>query len=126
MDKRMITNIHEDIIKVLVERLEKMPERAFLTYEELCKRIGTQVHYRNVASYLGDISCWCNEIGAPMLSTLVINNSSNRPGKGYYKLYAELYGKSVRSLDEEQVFISEYQKVASYRGWEKFKYYLGI
>ena len=35
MDKRMITNIHEDIIKVLVERLEKMPERAFLTYEEL-------------------------------------------------------------------------------------------
>lgn len=25
MDKRMITNIHEDIIKVLVERLEKIP-----------------------------------------------------------------------------------------------------
>ena len=126
MNAQMISNIHEDIVKVLVERLEKRPDRAFLTYDELCKKIGNQVGCRNVASYLGDISCWCAEIGAPMLSTLVINGHTNRPGKGFFKLYAELHGVSVRQIDEDYVFVSEAQKVVKYRKWNKLKFYLGI
>lgn len=126
MNARKITNIHEDIVKVLVDRLEKRPEQAFLTYDELCRKIGNQVHCRSVASYLGDISCWCLNIGAPMLSTLVINHNTNRPGKGFFKLYAELYGLPVRTLDEEQVFISEFHKVANYKNWDELKFYLGI
>ena len=54
-----------------------------ITYNDLCKEIDNQTDPRNVASYLGDISCWCAEIGAPMLSAVVINNKSNRPGKGF-------------------------------------------
>ena len=126
MNAQMITNIHEDIVKVLVERLEKIPDRAFLTYDELCRKIGNQVGCRNVASYLGDISCWCEEIGAPMLSALVINGNSNRPGKGFFKLYAELHGLSMKQLDEESVFVSEAHKVIGYRRWNKLKFYLGI
>ena len=126
MNAQMITNIHEDIVKVLVERLEKIPDRAFLTYDELCRKIGNQVGCRNVASYLGDISCWCEEIGAPMLSALVINGNSNRPGKGFFKLYAELHGMPMKQLDEEAVFVSEAHKVIKYRRWNKLKFYLGI
>ena len=126
MSGQTITNIHEDIVKVLVGRLEKNPKQAFITYHELCKKIGNQVHYRNIASYLGDISCWCNEIGAPMLSVLVINYNSNRPGKGFYRLYSELYGKTIKMVDEESAFITEYQKVARYHNWKELKFYLGI
>ena len=126
MKAQMITNIHEDIVKVLVGRLNKNPEHAIITYDELCKTIGNQVDCRNIASYLGDISCWCTEIGAPMLSALVINQKNNRPGKGFYKLYAELYGVPVRSLDEDVVFVSEYEKVSEYPKWDDLKFYLGI
>ena len=126
MNAQMITNIHEDIVKVLVERLEKIPDRAFLTYDELCRKIGNQVGCRNVASYLGEISCWCEEIGAPMLTALVINGNSNRPGKGFFKLYAELHGLPMKQLDEESVFVSEANNVIRYRKWNKLKFYLGI
>ncbi len=126
MSGQMITNIHEEIVKVLIERLKKKQDKAFITYDELCKKIGNQVHCRSIAPYLGDISCWCHDIGAPMLSILVINSSSNRPGKGFYKLYADLYGKNFRNLDEELVFVSEYQKVAGYKKWNNLKFYLGI
>ena len=37
MNGQMITNIHEDIVKVLLERLQKNPGKAILTYDELCK-----------------------------------------------------------------------------------------
>lgn len=126
MNAQMITNIHEDIVKVLVERVEKRPDQAFLTYDDLCKRIGNQVHCRNIASYLGDISCWCAEIGAPMLSTLVINSNSNRPGKGFFKLYAELHSVPLRNVDEELAFVTEYNEVASFNHWDDLKFYLGI
>ena len=126
MNAQMITNIHEDIVRVLIERLEKRPEQAFLTYDELCRKIENQVGCRNVASYLGDISCWCGDIGAPMLSALVINGHSNRPGKGFFKLYAELHGLPMKQLDEEVIFVSEAQKVIRYHKWNKLKFYLGI
>ena len=73
-----------------------------------------------------DISYWCTEIGAPILSILVINQRNNRPGKGFYKLYSELYGIPIRSLDKEAVFISEYKKVSKYKNWDDLKFYLGI
>ena len=126
MYAQCITNIHEDIIKVLISRLEHNPERAIFTYDDLCREIGNQVHCRSVASYLGDISCWCDEIGAPMLSALVINKNSNRPGKGFFRLYSYLYGIPVKSSDEDLVFVSELQKVMQYPNWGDLKFYLGI
>ena len=126
MNAQTITNIHEDIVKVLVNRLQDRPNQAILSYDELCKNIESQVGCRNIAAYLGDISYWCNEIGAPLLSVMVINKTRNRPGKGFFKLYADINDMSVRSIDEELIFITELRKVMEYRNWEKLKYYLGI
>ena len=126
MNKNIITNIHEDIVTVLVERLKKNPSESVITYSELCQKIGNQVNCRNVASYLGDISCWCNEIGAPMLSALVINRKNNRPGKGFYKLYSELHETSLKNMDEELVFVYELKRIFNYHNWMDFKFYLGI
>ena len=61
-----------------------------------------------------------------MLSALVINGNSNRPGKGFFKLYAELHGLPMKQLDEESVFVSEANNVIRYRKWNKLKFYLGI
>lgn len=126
MNGQIITNIHEDIVKVLIERLQNKHDYPVFTYEELCKKIGNQISCRNIAPYLGDISCWCDNIGAPMISAMVISRNNNRPGKGFYKLYAELHGTSVKNLDEELTFISELKKVLNYPNWETVKFYLGI
>lgn len=126
MKAQRITDVHEDIVKVLLAGLRRNSKQAIITYTDLCNRIGNQVNCRNVASYLGDISCWCDEIGAPMLSVLVINKHDNRPGQGFFKLYAELHDMSMKSLDEELIFVSEFQKVSRYRDWKKLEAHLGI
>ncbi len=61
-----------------------------------------------------------------MLSVLVINKHENRPGKGFFRLYSDLHGMPVKSLDEELVFVTELKKVMKYRKWTELKYYLGI
>ena len=126
MNAQMITNIHEDIVNVLLGKLERNPRSIIITYSDLCKEIDNQTDSRNVASYLGDISCWCAEIGAPMLSAVVINNKSNRPGKGFFRLYSEIYEENVKAADEERVFIEEYKKIIKYDHWDDLKLYLGI
>ena len=66
------------------------------------------------------------EIGAPMLSVLVINQNRNRPGKGFFKLYAYLHGLPMKAVDEETVFISEFNELVNYHHWDEVKFRLGI
>lgn len=56
-----------------------------------------------------------------MLSAVVINNKSNRPGKGFFRLYSEIYEENVKAADEERVFIEEYKKIIKYDHWDDLK-----
>lgn len=125
-----ITDIHEEIVKVLLRLLrnkgKKVKSAGVITYGDLCARIEHKASPRTVAGYLGDISCWCHEIGAPMLSVMVINKEKNHPGKGFFTLYGDLYEMNVKKGHEDMVFISELNKVHRYKEWERLEAYLGI
>ncbi len=121
-----ITNIHENIVKVLVEMLRKPHKNPVISYSDLCALLDEEVNCREVANYLGDISVWSKEIGAPMLSVMVVNKETLRPGKGFFRLYTELYGVPVKANDEDVVFIGELNKVLRYKKWNELKFYLGI
>ena len=127
MEGYEITNIHEDVAKILVDRIKKHGENARIYYSDLCSLIDNVVGCRQIASYIGDISCWCYEIDAPMLSALVINKDENMPGKGFFTLYAELNDIArVEDEDKLKIWIDEYRKVINYREWDNLLSYLGI
>lgn len=116
--------VHTAIAEVLFKLLRDNSKQAMITYGELSDQIDNLVSPRNTASYLGDLSVWAHEAGAPMISALVINQKDLMPGKGFFKLYAELTGKKVKN--ENEVFKTELIKVREYDKWEKFALSLGI
>ena len=56
MEGYEITNIHEDVAKILVDRIKKHGENARIYYSDLCSLIDNVVGCRQIASYIGDIS----------------------------------------------------------------------
>lgn len=116
--------VHVAIIEVLLKLLKEDKNKALITYKELCSGIGNMIIPRNTAGFLGDISEWCHEVGAPMISVIVVNQKNYMPGSGFFDLYKDLYGVEV--TDKEQVFREELAKVRSYDGWKEFAEELGL
>lgn len=116
-----ITDIHVDIVNVLLKELKKNKGNACMTYSELSCRIGDRVGPRNLDRYLGDISSQCKDIGAPMLSVMVINKNENKPGSGFFRLYFDLYGRRVKKADEDMIFVKELKAVQRYKHWNQLK-----
>lgn len=50
-----------------------------MTYKELCELVENKIDPRNVATYIGDLSIWCSDIDAPMISALIYNQRRNIP-----------------------------------------------
>lgn len=126
MNARNITDLHEEIAKELIGRLRRNPQSAMMSYGELCNLLENKIDPRNIAGYLGDLSIWCWEIGAPMISALVYNQGSNIPGKGFFRLYSDLYEHEVKKDEEAKVFITEVNKVLEYKYWNRLEEYLGL
>lgn len=126
MNTRVITDLHEEIAKELIKKLRRDPQSAMMSYGELCKLVGNKTDPRTVAGYIGDLSVWCYEIGAPMISVLIYNKGTNFPGKGFFNLYSDLYGKQIKKGEEENVFVDEVNKVFCYKQWERLEHYLGL
>lgn len=119
-----IKDIHVDILEVLLNVLMEQKEKALITYGDLCERIGSTISPRNIAGYLGDLSVWAREMGAPMISALVVNQKEFMPGSGFFGLYEEEYGKKV--VDKERIFREELQKVRTYKDWDDFGRQFGL
>ena len=119
-----IEDIHVDILEVLLNVLLEEKEKALITYGDLCERIGNTIGPRNIAGYLGDLSVWAREMGAPMISVLVVNQKEFMPGNGFFDLYEEEYGKKV--VDKEAIFREELQKVRTYKDWDDFGRQFGL
>ncbi len=126
MRARYITDLHEEIAKELIGRLKRNPQSAMMSYGDLCRLVDNKTDPRNVAGYIGDLSVWCWEIGAPMISALIYNRESGIPGKGFFELYSDLYEKGVKKDDEDMIFVSEVKKVLEYKQWDKLEKYLGL
>ena len=126
MKAEQITDLHEEIAKILIKRLRKKTQCAMMSYGELCRLVNNKIDPRNVAGYIGDLSVWCCDIGAPMISSIIYNQSTNMPGKGFFRLYSDLYNRKIKKEDEEKVFVDEVKKVLCYRKWDRLEKYLGL
>lgn len=121
MNTIYITDIHVAIVTELLKELNKDRFNACITYDDLSCRLNRRVGPRQLAGFLGDISTWCKQIDAPMLSVLVINKHENKPGHGFFLLYSDLYGRKGKKEDEDLIFIQELKKVQQYNHWDDLK-----
>lgn len=120
-----MVDLHEKIVVLLLDRIKK--DNAVLSYQELCDSLDTQIDAKQIASYLIDLSVWCHVIGAPMISFLVYDTSTNRPDDGFYKLYDKLYNTNTKSEEQKNdVFVNEVNKIKDYDEWDKLERYLGL
>lgn len=117
-------SVHIAIAEVLFTMLRDDPQNALITYGDLADQIGNVITARNTAGYLGDLSSWAHEEGAPLLSALVVNSKEYMPGNGFFDLYRELTEEKV--VDKDYVFRRELKKVREYKKWDEFSNNLGI
>lgn len=116
--------VHVAIAEVLLKLLKENKDNALIPYGDLCDQIGNMIIPRNTAGYLSDLSNWCHEFGAPMISVLVVNQREYMAGNGFFELYEQEYG--IKVVDKEKVFRDELKKVRSYDAWQEFAEYLGL
>lgn len=111
----------EKLIREYLIEIAKKNE--YTVYSELCdeiwNRCGTKLdmsipeHRGRIGSMLGHISRYENEEGRPMLSALVITESTGKPGSGFYKL-AEDLGLYTDSMDEKEFSDAEGDRAVAF------------
>lgn len=111
----------EKLIREYLIEIAKKNE--YTVYSDLCdvikKRCGTILdmsipeHRGRIGKMLGHISRYENEEGRPMLSALVITESTGKPGAGFFGL-AEDLGLYSDSMDEKEFSDAEGDKVVAF------------
>lgn len=115
------------IEKKLAEQLLltiKKGER-YITYGELAKCVNTEIHHRQIGKHIAQISILCHELGLPLLSAKVRNQSTKMPGMGFYPLY-EMMGIPTNGKTEQELYKSELQAIRNCKEWYKLEDYLGL
>lgn len=89
-----ITDEHRFIVKYLLEKVSIGELK--ISYGELSdaikKKHNVEVNPHTVLPHrIGLISRICHQLGLPMLSVVVVNDLTQLPGEGFYRLYDELH-----------------------------------
>lgn len=98
-----------------------------VTYKDLAKRVtdaGLPLHHRQVGRNIGEISKLCFNLGLPLLSAKVMNQSSHAPGEGFLDLYKSL-DPTIKG-DPKYLFKKELEKIRKCENWYILTEQLGI
>lgn len=104
-----------------------------MEYGELSKII-EQKHkvYLNphtiIPNIIGSISELCYDLGLPLLSAIVVNKETQKPGSGFYDVYDKKHQTSIKGnrFLEEKILKQTKRDIIECQNWEKLANYLGI
>lgn len=105
----------EEVIGILIGIAKKKPE-GLISYFELTQRMTTAKLEPNshlLHILLGDISREEYESGRGMLSALVVNGQTLRPGSGFFVLAEALQGLP-KPYDKEKIWLEKCRFVREY------------
>jgi len=117
---------HIQTAKILLDHIQKSTynDPWFVFYKEIGDITGRDYHTQ-VGNDVGDLSYLCHCNSMPMISTIVVNQETLKPGTGFYDLWRDLY-ISDDKIDDVYIFIKELKAVFSYKEWYKLNEMLGI
>lgn len=126
-----ITDEHKLIASELLKRINMGELR--VTYGELEKfvekefGVGINAHL-TVPHKIGLISEICFELGLPMISVVVVNQNTQLPGTGFYKLYDKLHNTNYTGnpVLEDKIRKEVKDEVQNCKDWSKLTKFLGI
>jgi hypothetical protein len=96
-----------------------------VTYKELAGRVNPPIHHRHVGKNIGQVSILCHELGLPLLSAKVINQSTHTVGDGFYPLL-KMMGIPTEGKTEAELCKEQIKAIRECTEWYKLEDYLGL
>lgn len=102
-------------------------------YGELSKNIeqkyGINLNPHTVIpNIIGSISELCYDLDLPLLSAIVVNKDTQKPGAGFYSVYDKKHNTSIKGNHflEEKILKQTKQDIINCQNWNKLAEYLNI
>lgn len=88
-------------------------------YNEISAQTGRNCHIE-VGKDVGKLSTYCNDLGLPLISVIVVGKKDDKPGKGFFSLRKQLRGNNQNKNDEE-IIKYEMEEVKKCKKWYKLE-----
>jgi len=112
--------LNELLIKKISEIIiESAKTHKLVEYNMISNKLNGAIPPNRLNDPLGEISYRCIKNGFPPLSAIVINQSTNRPGEGFFTWVASKMGYSDLS-DCESFFQQQKNAVFNFKDWDLF------
>ncbi len=103
----------ERALRILPYLVEAAENRRTITYKELAAKIGA--YHRTLSEPLGYIrDKICAARGLPMITCLVVNLQTRRPGAAWFRLGAS----GLTDAEDRATFEENCEKVFAYNNWQ--------
>lgn len=104
----MNKNILYDIAIILIDVANR---RKTITYNQLSEKLNRKIAPINIGNPIGELSYIAFDLNLPLISVLVVNQNTQIPGDGYFKLSQELKGFSeIEAMNDfEDEIIRSYE-----------------
>ncbi len=116
-------------VRSFLIEIARNKRQGFIHYQELSNAcelgldMGIPKHRLEIGEILGEITCYENNYGRPLLSSLVITKNFEE-GDGFFKLCVELgYGSNWKKLKEDPAFVS-LRMIECHNFWQNEENYL--
>lgn len=110
------------IAEVLLNILINSKEEPLITYGELARNLPFDINPRNLDQPLGILSDICKDYQMPLISIIVVNQDTYRPGNGYFKYYFP----GTKENEWDRIFIEQFKRVKEYTNWKTLTEILGL
>lgn len=81
-----------------------------------------------IPNIIGSISELCYDLELPLLSAVVVNKETQKPGSGFYDVYDKKHHTQIKgnSFQEEKILKQTKREILECKNWGKLAEYLNI
>ena len=114
-----------DVGRILLEHIHtaQIADDLLITYGDVARKLPYEFNPRNLDSPLYELSSLCEELGLPLISTIVVNQDTLMPGHGYYNAFFVGVKTEQKRIE---AFTQQFYKVSQCKDWRPLANALGL